>query len=99
MVQYLDIGGTGGRCTAEVSQSASAGPCRYDPGRIVKHLEKRYFEVGNLGFLVIRAPMDGVAGINIGMMIRDDRRWPEASRVLGLQSAELVALVGFRLGR
>ena len=37
------------------------GHAEYDPRRIVQHLEKRYFEVGNLGFPVIRAPM-GDAG-------------------------------------
>lgn len=60
--------------------------------RVVQHLEKRYFEVGNLGFPVIRAPMGTVDGINMGMMICNDRRWPEAWRVLGLQNVELVAL-------
>nr|WP_294505771.1 N-carbamoyl-D-amino-acid hydrolase [uncultured Rhodopila sp.] len=68
------------------------GHAEYDPRRKVQHLEKRYFEVGNLGFPVIRAPMGGLDGINMGMMICNDRRWPEAWRVLGLQSVELVAL-------
>jgi N-carbamoyl-D-amino-acid hydrolase len=68
------------------------GHAEYDPVRKVQHLEKRYFEVGNLGFPVIRAPMGGVDGINMGMMICNDRRWPEAWRVLGLQSVELVML-------
>ena len=58
----------------------------------MQHLEKRYFEVGNLGFPVIRAPMGELPGINMGMMICNDRRWPEAWRVLGLQSVELVLL-------
>lgn len=68
------------------------GHADYDPRRAVQHLEKRYFEVGNLGFPVIRAPMGGVGGINMGLMICNDRRWPEAWRVLGLQSVELVLL-------
>jgi predicted amidohydrolase len=68
------------------------GHAAYDPKRVVQHLEKRYFEVGNLGFPVIRAPIGGIDGINMGMMICNDRRWPEAWRVLGLQSVELVAL-------
>ena len=68
------------------------GHAEYDPRRKVQHLEKRYFEVGNLGFPVIRAPMGGLDGINMGMMICNDRRWPEAWRVLGLQSVELVML-------
>jgi predicted amidohydrolase len=68
------------------------GHAEYDPRRKVQHLEKRYFEVGNLGFPVIRAPMGGLGGINMGMMICNDRRWPESWRVLGLQNVELVML-------
>jgi predicted amidohydrolase len=68
------------------------GHAEYEPRRTVQHLEKRYFEVGNLGFPVIRAPMGGLPGVNMGMMICNDRRWPEAWRVLGLQSVELVML-------
>jgi N-carbamoyl-D-amino-acid hydrolase len=68
------------------------GHAEFNPQRKVQHLEKRYFEVGNLGFPVVRAPMGGLAGINMGMMICNDRRWPEAWRVLGLQSVELVML-------
>lgn len=52
-----------------------------------QHLEKRYFEAGNLGFPVFRA-LDGL----IGMCICNDRRWPEAYRVMGLQCAEMVLL-------
>ena len=68
------------------------GHAEHDPKRTVQHLEKRYFDVGDLGFPVIRAPMGGLPGINMGMLICNDRRWPEAWRVLGLQSAELVML-------
>jgi predicted amidohydrolase len=66
------------------------GHAELDPKRAVQHLEKRYFEVGNLGFPVINAPAGGLPGVNMGMMICNDRRWPEAWRVLGLQSVELV---------
>jgi predicted amidohydrolase len=68
------------------------GHAEHDPRRAVQHLEKRYFEVGDLGFPVIRAPLGGLRGINVGMLICNDRRWPEAWRVLGLQSVELVLL-------
>jgi predicted amidohydrolase len=64
------------------------GHAEFDPRRKVQHLEKRYFEVGNLGFPVIRAPMGALPGINMGMLICNDRRWPEAWRVLRLQHAE-----------
>ncbi len=52
-----------------------------------QHLEKRYFEVGNLGFPVWRT-MGGV----LGMCICNDRRWPETFRVMALQGAEMVVL-------
>jgi len=52
-----------------------------------QHLEKRYFEVGDLGFPTFRA-MDGV----MGMCICNDRRWPETYRMLGLQGVELIML-------
>ncbi len=67
------------------------GHREYDPQRRVQHLEKRYFEVGDLGFPVVRAPV-GAQEVNIGMLICNDRRWPEAWRVLGLQQVELVML-------
>ena len=67
------------------------GHAEYDPRRKVQHLEKRYFEPGNLGFPVVRAPV-GANEVNIGLMICNDRRWPEAWRVLGLQQVELVML-------
>ncbi len=52
-----------------------------------QHLEKRYFEVGNLGFPVWRA----FGGI-VGMCICNDRRWPETFRVMGLKGVEMVLL-------
>ena len=68
------------------------GHAEFDPARKVQHLEKRYFEVGDLGFPVVAAPMGGLDAVNMGLMICNDRRWPEAWRVLGLQSVELVML-------
>ncbi len=67
------------------------GHAEYDPARQVQHLEKRYFDVGDLGFPVVRAPLGGMP-VNAGLMICNDRRWPEAWRELGLQSVELVML-------
>lgn len=57
------------------------------PNRDFQHLEKLYFEPGNLGWPVWRA-FDGV----MGMCICNDRRWPETYRVMGLQGVELVML-------
>jgi predicted amidohydrolase len=56
-----------------------------------QQLEKRYFEYGDLGFPAFRAGEDWRRAI-VGMMICNDRRWPEAWRVLGLQGVELVCL-------
>ncbi len=63
----------------------------FDPQRAVQHLEKRYFEPGDLGFPVVSAPVGGTEA-NIGLMICNDRRWPEAWREMGLQQVELVML-------
>ncbi len=52
-----------------------------------EHLEKRYFEVGDLGFPTFATPSG-----RFGMCICNDRRWPETWRVLGLGGAELVVL-------
>jgi N-carbamoyl-D-amino-acid hydrolase len=60
-------------------------------GARFQQLEKRYFDYGDLGFPAFRADKDW-AGAIIGMMICNDRRWPEAWRVLGLQGVELVCV-------
>ena len=60
------------------------------PGARFHQLEKRYFAYGDQGFPVARAA--SLAGAVIGTMICNDRRWPEAWRVLGLGGAELVLL-------
>jgi predicted amidohydrolase len=60
-------------------------------GAAYQQLEKRYFEYGDLGFPAFRAGPDWRHAI-MGMMICNDRRWPEAWRVLGLQGVELVCV-------
>lgn len=65
------------------------GHREHEPWRAFQHLEKRYFEPGNLGFRVFDA-----FGGRIGMAICNDRRWPETYRVLGLQGAEMI-LIGY----
>jgi N-carbamoyl-D-amino-acid hydrolase len=59
----------------------------FDAERTHQHLEKRYFEPGDLGFPVWRM----LGGI-FGMCICNDRRWPETYRVMGLQGVEMVVL-------
>lgn len=63
------------------------GHVEFDPDRTHQHLEKRYFEPGDLGFPVWRF----LGGI-FGMAICNDRRWPETYRVMGLQGVEMVVL-------
>ncbi len=59
-------------------------------GARFQQLEKRYFGYGDLGFPAFRAPafQDAI----LGMLVCNDRRWPEAWRVLGLQGVELVCV-------
>jgi len=59
------------------------------PGHPFDNLEKRYFEVGDLGL-----PTWELLGARVGMCICNDRRWPETYRILGLQGVEIV-LVGY----
>ena len=68
------------------------------PGAEV-HLEKRYFEFGDLGFEAFRVPglvepEPGRGNVIVGSLICNDRRWCEGWRAYGLQGVELV-LIGF----
>jgi N-carbamoyl-D-amino-acid hydrolase len=58
------------------------------PG-VTTHLERRYFEPGNLGF-----PVYSYRGVRIGLAICSDRRWPETYRMLCLNGAQVV-LIGY----
>ena len=60
-------------------------------GARFQQLEKRYFEYGDMGFPAYRAGPEWNGAI-AGMIICNDRRWPEAWRVLGLQGVELVCV-------
>jgi len=57
----------------------------HEPDRPFQHAERYYFEPSPDGFGVWRA-FGGV----VGMMICNDRRWPESYRVMGLQGVELI---------
>jgi len=57
----------------------------HEPWRPFQHLERFFFEPGPEGFGVWRA-----FGGLVGMMICNDRRWPESYRVMGLQGVELI---------
>jgi predicted amidohydrolase len=68
------------------------GHADHKPEAAFQHLEKKYFEVGDLGFNTWRVEDQGVGSAIVGMLICNDRRWPEAFRALTLQGAELVCL-------
>jgi predicted amidohydrolase len=57
----------------------------HEPDRPFQHAERYFFEPGPDGFGVWRA-----FGGLVGMMICNDRRWPESYRVMGLQGVELI---------
>ena len=77
----------GGRIVGKYRKIHLPGHAEHEPSRPFQHLEKRYFEVGNLGFGVWR-----LLGGLVGMCICNDRRWPETYRVMGLQGVEMVLL-------
>lgn len=62
------------------------GHASNEPGRPFQHLERYYFEPSDEGFGVWEA-----FGARVGMMICNDRRWPETYREMGLQGVELIA--------
>ena len=68
------------------------GHADHKPEAAFQHLEKKYFEVGDLGFNTWRVEDKDVGSAIVGMLICNDRRWPEAFRALTLQGAELVCL-------
>jgi N-carbamoyl-D-amino-acid hydrolase len=76
-----------GRILGKYRKVHLPGHAEVESERTFQHLEKRYFEVGDLGFPVWRM-LGGV----FGMCICNDRRWPETFRVMGLQGVELVAI-------
>ncbi len=63
------------------------GHREHEPDFPFQHLEKRYFETGDLGF-----PVFNTLNTTLGMCICNDRRWPETYRMLGLQGVEVVLL-------
>ena len=79
--------GPNGRIVGKYRKIHLPGHAEHKPKAAFQHLEKKYFEVGNLGFRVWNF-MDTITG----MLICNDRRWPEAFRVLALQGADIVAL-------
>ncbi|WP_245898324.1 N-carbamoyl-D-amino-acid hydrolase [Phreatobacter cathodiphilus] len=63
------------------------------PGDRFQQLEKRYFDYGDLGFPAFWGPKAWQEPV-LGMLVCNDRRWPEAWRCYGLQGVELM-LIGY----
>ncbi|MSY08859.1 MAG: N-carbamoyl-D-amino-acid hydrolase, partial [Actinobacteria bacterium] len=61
------------------------GHAHHEPDRPFQHAERYYFEPGTEGFGVWHC-FNGL----VGMMICNDRRWPESYREMGLQGVELI---------
>jgi N-carbamoyl-D-amino-acid hydrolase len=78
-----------GRMVGKYRKVHLPGHSQHEPWRPFQNLEKRYFRVGNLGF-----PVWDAFGGRVGILICNDRRWPEAYRMLGLQGVELI-LIGY----
>ncbi|MEO5659834.1 MAG: N-carbamoyl-D-amino-acid hydrolase [Polaromonas sp.] len=60
---------------------------------VAQQLEKRYFSHGDFGFQAFRGPSEWHSP-TLGMLICNDRRWPEGWRSYGLQGVEMM-LMGY----
>jgi len=74
-----------GSIVATYKKTHIPGHEEHEPDRPFQHAERYYFEPSPEGFGVWSA-FGGV----VGMMICNDRRWPESYRVMGLQGVELI---------
>jgi predicted amidohydrolase len=74
-----------GSIVATYKKSHIPGHAANEPDRPFQHAERYYFEPSPDGFGVWPA-----FGGRVGMMICNDRRWPESYRVMGLQGVELI---------
>lgn len=85
------IVGTDGKIVGKYRKIHLPGHTDHKPEAPFQHLEKKYFEVGDLGFGVHDLEIADTP-VKMGMCICNDRRWPETYRVMALQSAEVVVL-------
>ncbi len=74
-----------GHTVAKYRKVHIPGHAQFEPDRPFQHAERYYFEPSMEGFGVWPA-----FGGRIGMMICNDRRWPESYRVMGLQGVEMI---------
>lgn len=74
-----------GRVVAKYRKVHIPGHEHHEPDRPFQHAERYYFTPSPDGFGVWKA-----FGGRVGMMICNDRRWPESYRVMGLQGVEII---------
>jgi len=74
-----------GAIVATYAKTHIPGHEHNEPDRPFQHAERYYFEPSPHGFGVWRA-----FGGLMGMMICNDRRWPESYREMGLQGVEMI---------
>ena len=74
-----------GKVVAKYRKVHIPGHEQNEPDRPFQHAERYYFKPSYEGFGVWNA-----FGGRIGMMICNDRRWPESYRVMGLQGVEMI---------
>ena len=74
-----------GSIVATYKKTHIPGHEHHEPDRPFQHAERYYFEPSPEGFGVWRA-----FGSLVGMMICNDRRWPETYREMGLQGVEVI---------
>ena len=74
-----------GKVVAKYHKVHIPGHEQNEPDRPFQHAERYYFKPSDEGFGVWNA-----FGGRIGMMICNDRRWPESYRVMGLQGVEMI---------
>ena len=74
-----------GSIVATYKKTHIPGHEHHEPDRPFQHAERYYFEPSPEGFGVWRA-FDSL----VGMMICNDRRWPETYREMGLQGVEII---------
>jgi len=84
----MDLVGADGAVVGRYRKIHVPGSVEPEAG-VTTHLERRYFEPGNLGF-----PVYAYRGVRFGLSICSDRRWPETYRMLCLNGAQVV-LIGY----
>lgn len=83
--------GPDGTILARYRKTHLPGSSEPREGAKVHQLEKRYFQYGDTGFNAFHGPRAWSTPL-MGMLVCNDRRWPEAWRSYGLQGVELMVM-------